>query len=589
MKKGFTSYLKMGLFTLCAGLLSSAAGATTFTAVASGNFNAAATWGGSAPASTLSSDVIIIPSGITVTLTGDETFTGTASLTVNGTLTSSASALIMTSGTLVGSGTIVVDSIALGLTSGITYVGTITANKFTSTGATIATAANITVSSKLRLVSSMLSLTAGSLTMSSGSAIEISGGQVNASGSGLLTFSNPYSVSYINASANTGAELSGTGLTNVTINVPGTVSLNTDLTMKGTLTLTAGTLALNGKNLNFNGMADFSAAGSGTISSTLASNITVSSATNFTGGLRFAASGNAVNNFTMNMADTNSSISLGSNMIINGQLSLQAGKIKIGANNISIVAGGGITGGASKSYVITNGTGSLTMHLIAGGTTTFTVGSMLHYTPAVIVANSGSASGDVSVTAIDTVYAHGTSGVILSAMQPVVATTWYVSSTATTGINYNMQLVWSANAEVNGFNRTQAYISHYTSGAWDVTASGSAVTTASGYSVTRNNITSLSPFTVADKNANMTKVANVFANNNTISIYPNPVTGTMYFTTSIKVKSISIYNMNGQLVKNINTTNNTNSISLQELPKGVYAAYFLGQDNNITVHKFIKE
>src|SRR5580704_8282953 len=88
MKK-FTSLLRRTcLMMLCVALLGSTANATIYTAVISGDFNAALTWGGTAPGSIISTDIVIIPVGITVTLTSDETFSGTSSLTVVGTLNS---------------------------------------------------------------------------------------------------------------------------------------------------------------------------------------------------------------------------------------------------------------------------------------------------------------------------------------------------------------------------------------------------------------------------------------------------------------------------------------------------------------------
>ena len=592
MRKSFTNYVKgIGLSVLCAGLVSSAANATTFTAVASGNFNAAATWGGVAPGSIISSDIIIIPSGITVTLTGNETFSGTSTLTVNGTLTSASSALVMTAGSLSGTGSITVDSVAMGLASGLSYTGSITARTLNSTGTSISAAANLTVNSTLWLTSGTLNLIAGNLTMASGSTIQVAGGIMSTSGTGTLTLTNPYNVSYTTASTNTGIEISGAGLNNVTVNIPsGNVSLSSDLKLNGTLNLTAGTLTLNGKNLTFSGSGDFAAVGSGSISSTSASNINFMSNNNFTGGLRFTSGNNSVNNLTLNMGDSTKTVMLSSDLNINGQLKLQVGRINVGSNNLAIMAGALVNGGTTKSYVITNNTGRLTMHLLASAMDTFAVGTTSNFAPAIIGANSGSAAGDVSLSVVNSVYLNGASGTMLSTTQPVVNATWYVSSTASSSFSYNMWLMWNAGMEVNSFNRANAYISHYTGGAWDLSTSSAATVTASGmYSMSRSGITSLSPFTVAGSNANMTSVPNVYANSD-LTVYPNPVSDVLNINSTTQLQKVDIYDLNGHLTKSVNLSTGVTSINVSDLAAGLYYAYFWGQNqNNRTVQKFVKQ
>ncbi len=585
----FTNYFrKAGFLTLFAAMFSSTSKAAIYTAVLSGNFNASTTWGGSVPGTLLSSDDIIIPTGVTVILTADQTFTGTSSLTVDGTLTSSASALIMTGGSLEGTGTITVDSIALGLISGITYTGNITVQKFTSLGAAISTTATVVVGNSLNLLSGVLSLTSGSLTMSNGSTIQVAVGGITVGGTGMLNLTNTYNVSYSGSSVNAGAELSGAGLSNVTVNIPGSISLSSNLNVNGILMLTSGTLTLNNHNLTFGTNGDLAVSGTGNIDATSASNITINATNGLSGNLNFASGGSTVNNFTVNMGNVSSMAKLGSNLTVNGLLRLQSGKLNIGSNNLMLAAGGLVSGGTSNSYVVTNGIGSLVMNLVASTTDTFQVGTALHYAPMAITANSSSASGDVSISVIDSVYLNGTSGTVLSATQRLVSATWFVSSTATAAINYNMLAMWNAAMEVNGFDRTQSYISHFTSSAWDVMAFASATTATNGmYAMARTGITSLSPFTVADKNADLTSVSTVSAANGGVTIYPNPATGILYFNTSAKVSNVNIYDVTGRLVKSAAISNN-NSISVQDISAGFYNVYFSGNGVQ-SFQKFIKQ
>src|SRR4051812_31908784 len=111
--KRFTSALtRMCFITLCILMTGKAANATLYTAVLSGNFSSGTTWGGIAPGSLLSSgDVVIIPLGINVTMTGSESFSGTSTLTVLGALTAApGTTLSITSGGLAGAGTVSADS-----------------------------------------------------------------------------------------------------------------------------------------------------------------------------------------------------------------------------------------------------------------------------------------------------------------------------------------------------------------------------------------------------------------------------------------------------------------------------------------------
>ena len=146
----------MCVVALCFSVMGKTANATVFTAAVSGNFNAGLTWGGSAPGALVSTDIVIIPAGITVTLTSNEVFAGTSSLTVVGILNSMpGTVLSLTSGTLNGVGLSSADSMVLGLTSGFTYTGPILANKLTHIA--VLDASNVKVCVFRKIISSVFS------------------------------------------------------------------------------------------------------------------------------------------------------------------------------------------------------------------------------------------------------------------------------------------------------------------------------------------------------------------------------------------------------------------------------------------------
>src|SRR6185436_10673653 len=94
---------------------------------------------------------------------------------------------------------------------------------------------------------------------------------------GTLALGSAYSVQYNSGTIIAGPELNGSGLKNLTVNVGAgnTVTLSSDATINGTLTLTSGTFSLGIKNLNIKG--DVAATGTGTIKSTIASDIEINS------------------------------------------------------------------------------------------------------------------------------------------------------------------------------------------------------------------------------------------------------------------------------------------------------------------------
>lgn len=594
--KNFTQSLKKRVVAIagCMTMLTLSANATTYTAVVSGNFDASTTWGGVTPPQILTADNIVIPSGITVTLNQNATVSGALStLTVNGSLVSSAgSGLMLTLGSITGNGTLMIDSLVLGLTTGFNFTGNITARKMVSLGSTMSSAANVVVDKELWLKSGIYNLTAGNFSLSNNARIVVDGGIMTVNG-GLANLTNTYSVLYTSASATTGVELSGAGLGDIEVNVPAAsmVTLSADLDVRGMLTLTSGTLVLNNKNLSFSGNGNFAATGTGTISSTNLSSLSITANNNITGGIRFTSGSNTVNNFTVNMTNNSNSVMLGSSLNVNGQLNLQSGRVNIGANNLTVMSSGSVMGGSANSYVITGTNGTLTMNLAAGGSNTYHVGTSTMYAPAMIAANSGSASGMLSVGVNPSVYVNGTSGTMLSSNQPVVNATWYLASTASTGLNLNMNLMWSAAMEANNFNRSQAYISHYTNSQWDLTASTAAVTASNGlWSMSRANITSLSPFAVMDKDAVTTSVKNIVAKKD-IVLYPNPATSTIYFdnhSTSFEATTADIYDLTGHVVKSVQLDRNVNSIAVDELPSGNYTIKFNGNELQ-AAQRFIKQ
>lgn len=121
------------------------------------------------------------------------------------------------------------------------------------------------------------------------------------------------------------------------------------------------TLSLNGNDLTMYGAAIFSASHVGTISGNVGSDFTINKTAGFAsiGSTAFTAGFQQLNNLSYHCAGLGTNdLTLLSNLSVSGNLSMTAGRIQIGNNNLTV--SGSATGG-STSYVRTNGTGSLVM------------------------------------------------------------------------------------------------------------------------------------------------------------------------------------------------------------------------------------
>jgi Secretion system C-terminal sorting domain len=156
-------------------------------------------------------------------------------------------------------------------------------------------------------------------------------------------------------------------------------------------------LSLNGNTLTMGNGSSFvpftssAAPGNlGTISGTSTSNIIINKTlgTAAIGTVRFAAGGEILNNFNFNSAGAGTNnLTLGTPLTVNGILSLNAGNILLGANNLTIA--GTISGGSLPSHIVTNSTGALQINGVGASSKIFPVGpSAALYHPATI-SNSG--------------------------------------------------------------------------------------------------------------------------------------------------------------------------------------------------------
>jgi len=593
--KTFT-LLKTGLwaigFTLTTGI------AIGQTAVQSGNWSDPATWGGTAPAFSLGNNTTVeIPDGITVTLNNTVIVDGPgvlgiggASLEIEGILNSAgAGDLILTAGTIIGDGDITVEDFIFN-GGNFNFTGEINAKNVTSVG-TLPLGATLTVEDMFTLSSGAFNvINGGSFTLAEDAEVMINSGTMNIAG-GTVNLTNSYNLTYTQGSSITGFEIDGPGLNNVTINVGAvnSVTLSSDLDVNGILTLDEGDLILNGNDLTINGT--LAASTNGEIISTDESNISINSTTGIGGVLYFGTAGNEVDDFTVNVGEGNI-LAIGSDLVVHGVLNLTGGHINIDDNDLEIRPTGTINGADSSSYIITTIDGSLGMTLSGGGSTfmNFPVGTSTNYMPVGIQFNSGSSTGVIRVGVNEGVLAEGTSGNDLADAQPVINGTWFIEPALNiTNLSTNIRFMWDAGLEVNGFDRSAAYVAHYTSSDWEMTNSIAAATESNGmYMLTATNVTAFSPFAIFGENA-ISGIDEVAANL-LFDVYPNPTAERINIDFKGDVTGIinmDIVDIQGRIMSNYKLTGNETSIAVDHLPAGNYFVRLNG-DNFNAVKKIVK-
>ncbi|HLP51291.1 MAG TPA: T9SS type A sorting domain-containing protein [Chitinophagales bacterium] len=307
--------------------------ALVYTATTTGSWGSANTWGGVTPPYNLATDQVVIPGGITVTLDNNVILNGLlAQLTVQGTLASDSNTTVTnTAGLITGAGTIDIGNVVFNTGGTTTFTGSLNAYTITNSATVLSASGNIMVKRHLNLLAGQFSIQpTASFTVGNNATIHVAGGAFVSTGT--LNLTAPYHVTYTMATALAGQELSGTGLRNLTLDVPvaNTVTLSDTLVVAGTFTLTEGTLALGLFDLTV--LGEIATGGNGRISSTT-SNVTINRAGGTAGALRFT-SGSTVNN--LNIAVSIGNTQLEDTLRVNGNFNLVSGTLRLFSADLTI-------------------------------------------------------------------------------------------------------------------------------------------------------------------------------------------------------------------------------------------------------------
>ncbi len=519
---------------------------------------------------------------------GTQSLTLGSNTTVNGTLNHSMGNLVLNGKTLTikgnyttannggisGSATSnLVIQTSSALATALTFnAGSRSLNNFEiniASGGNVDLSSDLAINGDLKLTKGNLNIISSSnLTMNAGSSITRSEGAIMTS-TGIFNGTASYNVNYMGASKISALELTGAGLNNVMLqmtNATDSVRINANTTIKGMLNLTKGSFNLNGKTLTLQGT--FSSSANGWLQANGgSSNLVINTTGNVGDTLMFASNMNRLNNLTINTGNATNAM-IGSALYVE-TITLTNGGITIYNNDLTVNATGSISGYSNTKYVQISGTGSLVMNVNSPAAyVMFPIGTSTSLGAAYVQRNSG--SGMIGVSTRNGVWSMGTSGNNNATTESVVNRTWDIKSMGSASIDLNLKLEWASGMEVNGFNRNQAYISHYSNAVWDIqTASTASVVGTGLYQVSRSNITSLSPFAVVDQNAEVGIEENALA---AVGMSPNPTSDILNLSVAnVNSFQVEVYDAIGNLVLTKAVTDeNSKYIDLSPLRGGIY-------------------
>ncbi|XOV67151.1 MAG: T9SS type A sorting domain-containing protein [Fluviicola sp.] len=464
-------------------------------------------------------------------------------------------------------------------------------NDFTFNGSSAST---LTLNSDL-VINGNMTVQDGEVFVTSGNTLELTdnsqltmnNGDLTINSGGTFDGSAEYNVVFMGQSNGSGVVFTGSGLNDVTIMMDDEnqeVMLESDATINGMLSLQSGDFDLNANDLML--MGDFESNGSAEIQGDVNSDITIMTTSDLSDTLFFDASTNEINTLTLDI-DGSGSAMLGSNLTAEN-IDLTSGVLILFDNDLELNSTGTISGADENNYISTQGSGSLWMNVnVSSPYIMYPVGTDEGYSPARIQINNGT-SGTFGVNAANGVLQWGYSGTDLTASESLVDRTWNVSYGTASSTDINLMVSWSTAMEVNGFDNTDAQISHYVNSNWDSDVSAMATLNASGmYELERTGITSLSPFAVKDGQSALS----VEEQSVVFNTYPNPATDELNIDLSAVEGTVNIQLVDGvgNILKNYQPAPGTTveKIDFTKLPTGVYIIQ-INAENGVATKRVVK-
>lgn len=176
------------------------------------------------------------------------------------------------------------------------------------------------------------------------------------------------------------------------------------------------------------------------------------------------------------------------NVNISGALTLTSGNIRLGSNNLTV---GSISGGSSSNYVVTDGTGQLTINNVSGAVT-FPVGRT-SYNP-LILNNTGGTVDNFSV-GVQNSFDHNTPD-----NNQTVSRQWNISEGTPGGSNAVLTFQWGSSDEGNAVNHSILSVGHWNSSGFYEYISTGTTNGSNPFTITTSPVSSFSPYIIGNSN-----------------------------------------------------------------------------------------
>lgn len=564
--KPITSIISSLIFFTC--ILPSFAGATTYSTVASGNYNSPAVWsGGNIPPAVLSNDTIRITSGNTITLNDNIVLNNdTSLLQIMGNLTStSANYISVNRGTLSGGGgSINIDSMYLGSNALLRYYTLLTVNKMELAATTLNYNLYIIIKKEIRLSSGFMRFYQGNIELKANADIVYGGGSLGLGG-GKFDLTSGYNVRYFTKSYQKNLLLDTNYIREIEIAVGNgnSVTLLQDITIKSKLKLTSGTFNIASYRLTFDEQSEMASTGTGTFSALTGGSIVINSKLPSFGTMRFSS---PISYFT---ANNNTIVRLGSDLSISQIMHLDASRIHSNGHTVTLQKGARYTQGAGNGYIITNISGSLKQYIHGNDSAYYRIGTFTGPTPVVITNNTGTDYTDFNISVSDTVLENGTTGKDITTYTSVVKAAYHTSC-SNSNLDFNIATSWQTAHETNGFKSDACFMTHYNNNSWGNQPHAGAIVTPDYKTLTRSNITATGVFAIFDTATTVSIIDRNHISQN-ISLYPNPAYDKLMLNASVVVMKIEVFGLTGnKLVAQNGNGTKAAVIDVSSLPSGMY-------------------
>jgi autotransporter-associated beta strand protein len=248
----------------------------------------------------------------------------------------------------------------------------------------------------------------------------------------------------------------------------------------------SGKLTLTGDNI-YSGLTTINA-GTLQLNKTGGTTIPITNDVTVNGGTLQISSNQIVNNLIVNGG--NVIIDDGITLTINGILTLTSGNITLGTTGTGNLITTTISGGSSTAYIVTNGSGGLTVSNFTGSKV-FPIGPTASiYAPATVLNNASSRDFSIKVS---TTFS-GTPSLTTKMIQ----LQWDITPSNLTGNNANLTFQWPVSSKNSAFDLSKPIqIIHYNGASWG-DAKLATLAGSDPYTASASGFTNFSPFAITN-------------------------------------------------------------------------------------------